>query len=367
MSSSNAPGKSSAEATSAQTGWRSDRALCALVPNLGRRAAKAIFHGQLVRLNGKIATGAERIVPGDRFTFPNPDRPGENPIQTAKAPRLVTPHGRQIARLYEDADLLVLNKPSEIPVHRGQGGSTRRDTLEDVMERAYPAPAHAAPGAQGYYFVHRLDMETSGCLLVAKTQHSYEALVEAFANRQIKKEYLAVVYGEVKWDEIVIKNPITYIKAGQKKDPHAYRARPLRHKPPMRAEKMAVVLEEGDPEGKSAETHFQVLERYKGYTLLRADPKTGRTHQIRVHLLKLGHPMAYDPVYGRDRAIRYRDLDPRTAKTPQGDEVILNRLPLHAFKVGFQHPGTGAEVSFEAPLPRDLSEFLHLLKKLRSR
>lgn len=363
------------------TGWRADRALCALLDNFNRRAAKTLFRSRLVRLNGKIANGGERVTPGDRFEFPDPDaKASENLIAKARAPRLTTPHGRHLTRLYEDETILVISKPAEIPVHRGQGGFTRRDTLEDVLERAYPPPASAEPGEQGFYFVHRLDMETSGCLLIAKGAEPRDALIRDFSARKIHKEYLAVVNGEVKWKTTIAKNPITYVKANDEgefpEEPGAQSARKRRpfakfqrgkSKPIMRGLKKGIPLDETSTEGKACETHFDVVARFKGYTLVRAIPKTGRTHQIRVHLQSLGHPLAYDPLYGRVTPLRYSEFDLRSNDSETGEQIVLNRLPLHAWKLRFTHPASGEQVSIEAKLPRDLREFLRLLKKFRAK
>ena len=370
-----------AEAGSEHAGWRADRALCALLKDFNRRAAKTLFRSRMVKLNGKVATGAERVMTGDRFEFPDPNaKGGDNLIDQARAPRLTTPHGRHLVRLYEDDSLLVISKPAEIPVHRGQGGFTRRDTLEDVLERAYPPPPDAERWQQSYYFVHRLDMETSGCLLIAKSDDVRDALIKDFSERKIHKEYLALVTGEVSWKKIIVKNPITYVKAdddgvfpeeprkgaARVKKPFA-RYKRGRTKTITRGMKKGIALDESSTEGKICETHFDVVARFKGYTLLRAIPKTGRTHQIRVHLKAIGHALAYDPLYGRATPLRFREFDVRTGETELGDEIVLNRLPLHAWKLYFTHPVRGEGVGFEAKLPRDLREFVRLLKKYRAK
>jgi len=374
-------GTARAEAGAGQSGWRSDRALCALIPALNRRAAKTLFRKGLIRLNGKVATGSERVVVGDHFIFPNPNaHPDQNVIEQAKAPRLTTPHGRHLTRLYEDDTVMVISKPAEIPVHRGQGGYTRRHTLEDVLDRAYPPPPGALPSQQSYYFVHRLDMETSGCLLIAKSDEARDALIMDFSKRKVHKEYLAVVTGEVAWKKLIVKNPIRYVKAddeGKFEAPELSGSARLRHrqhqpfkkyqkKKVMRGQKKGIPLELDSTEGKACETHFDVVARFKGYTVIRAIPKTGRTHQIRVHLQSAGHPLAYDPIYGRIQPVRYREFDLRTADTETGDEIVLNRLPLHAWKLRFTHPKSGEPMTFEAKLPRDLREFIKLLKRLRA-
>lgn len=403
-------------ATSSHAGFRADRALCALLPQLNRRAAKTLFRQRLVKLNGRVASGAERILVGDRFEFPNPDAEASvNSIAKAAAPRLTTPHGRHLTRLYEDDDVLVISKPAEIPVYRGQDGFTRRDTLEDVLARAYPprkisganalqtavSPSQrdddddAPPDASvtrrrdtepGFYFVHRLDMETSGCLLIAKSAAAYETLLRDFSARKIHKEYLAVVAGAVSWDETVSRRPIKYIRGAKEtrrtesefsdeaqdergRKPFYSLMRKRRERTrgpaPKLGQKKGVVLDEGSAEGKTCETHFETLERFRGYSLLRVEPKTGRTHQIRVHLAALGHPLAYDPMYGRTSALRLREFDPSAGNSVRGEELVLNRLPLHAWKLSFTHPASGKKISIEAPLPRDLREFIRLLRKQR--
>jgi len=138
------------------------------------------------------------------------------------------------------------------------------------------------------------------------------------------------------------------------------------HAAPKLGQKKGIALEEDSDEGKQAETQFIAIERYRGYSLIRAEPRTGRTHQIRVHLGALGHPLAYDPFYGKKSPYRMRDFDPSLGQSERGDEVVLNRLPLHAWKLGFTHPRTGEKILIEAPPPRDFKEFNRLLKKFRS-
>jgi 23S rRNA pseudouridine1911/1915/1917 synthase len=374
----------------AQTGFRADRALATLLPDCGRRGAKSLFHAGQVRLNGKISDGSERVQPGDLLECPDPTKhESRKLLHQLTGPRLTTQHGRQVGRLYEDDDLMVLSKPAEIPVHRNQDGHNRRETLEDVLERAFPprpgtAPKRAArsgegeeddapvaTGLPGFYFAHRLDMETTGCILVAKHEESRDKLIRAFQERRIEKEYLAIVVGEVSWEEKTIRRSITYRRSSAGPTPHKPGGEPdwarLKKfgKRPSRFIKMGIALDEGDPKGKTCETKVSVIERFRGYTLLRCEPKTGRMHQIRVHLAAEGFPLAYDIVYGRKSPLRMREFNPRAAEAEAG-EIVLNRLPLHARRLAFPHPKTGERTEVEAPLPNDLREFIRLLRKYRA-
>jgi 23S rRNA pseudouridine1911/1915/1917 synthase len=370
-------GRITVEARVEHAGWRADRTLSALAPDLNRRVAKLLFHERVVHLNGKPASGSERVNAGDTLDYPPLETPETaRMIDETRAQKLVTAHGRQIARIYEDPHLLAIHKPPEIPVHPGQGGYTRRDTLEDALARVFPPPPGSSHPTQGFYFVHRLDMETSGLLLVAKSDAVRDALIRDFSQRKIHKEYLAIVSGEPAWSKIVVKNPIVYVKsedltpkagAARRNDP----ARPFykrgRPKPKLRGVKKGVALDEGSEDGKACETIFDVVLRFRGYTLVRAQPKTGRTHQIRVHLQSLGHPLAYDPLYGRVSPLRFREFDLRSGESEDGEAVVLNRLPLHAWKLRFTHPVSGEVIKLESELPRDLKDFLRVLKKWRKK
>jgi len=245
-----------------------------------------------------------------------------------------------------------------------------------VLERAYPPPPDAERWQQSYYFVHRLDMETSGCLLIAKNATARDALIRDFAARKIRKSYLAIVAGAVEWENKISTQPIKYVRgkdeSGKNSSGRKFFYSHLREQKtqtrgaaPKLGQKKGVALPEGDADGKTCETHFKTLERFRGLSLLRASPKTGRTHQIRVHLAALGHPLCYDPLYGRGVALRMKEFDPSSQNSAHGDGVVLNRMPLHAWKLGFFHPVSGEKVLLEAPLPGDLKQFVRVLRKFR--
>jgi 23S rRNA pseudouridine1911/1915/1917 synthase len=241
------------------------------------------------------------------------------------------------------------------------GRQSARPGLRPVAGTDRKQPRFVAPG---FHFVHRLDMETSGCLVIAKNEATHAALGRAFSAHAVHKEYLALVAGTVRWDELRVTKPIRYIRAG---DPEwrVPRASSLGHAKAVRVmpgQKKGIALEEGAAAGKPCETHFKVLARYRGYTLLCATPKTGRTHQIRVHLQSIGHPLVYDPLYGRATALRAREFGVQSG-SDYGDKVVLSRLPLHAWKLSFAHPATGETISVTAPLPRDLRELFKLVRR----
>jgi len=221
-------------------------------------------------------------------------------------------------------------------------------------------------------------METTGCILVAKSARVRDALIRAFQERRVQKEYLAVVVGEVPWEHKVVKRPIVYRRGEEEAGaPSRPRFAPAgAHRSPdwvklkkgglrPRFIKRGVPLDEGDARGKPCETTFAVVERFRGYTLMRCEPRTGRMHQIRVHLAAEGFPLAYDPLYGRRSAVRVAELVGGADWPAQEEKIALNRLPLHAKRLSFEHPVTKEQLSVAAPLPRDLKEFLRLLRHYR--
>lgn len=217
--------------------------------------------------------------------------------------------------LYEDDALLAINKPPGMVVHPAPGH--QRGTLVSALLHRWASPGEGLdPGRLG--IVHRLDKDTSGVLLVARTPDSLAELARQFRVREVRKEYLALVVGAPRESSGTIEAPIG------------------RH--PTLRKKMAV-----RPQGRSARTRYEVLERLNGLTLVRAFPETGRTHQIRVHLAALGTPVACDPLYGRSRT---------TLSMP------LGRQALHARAIEFTHPDTGVRLRIEAPLAGDFARAL---------
>lgn len=229
--------------------------------------------------------------------------------------------------VYEDDDLLILNKPAGRVVHPGAGN--REGTLLNAL--LYHAPQLREVPRAG--IIHRLDKDTTGLMVVAKTLVAHTKLVASLAAREIDREYLVLIAGE--WI------------AGKSID------LPIGRHPTQRT-KMAVMKTSGKP----ARTHFRCYQRYEGYTLLHAKLETGRTHQIRVHLSHDGFPVVGDSTYGW----RYR--------VPKGASIALqekirqfSRQALHAWKLSLNHPATGERLSFEAPLPEDFAKLLTCMLK----
>jgi 23S rRNA pseudouridine1911/1915/1917 synthase len=220
--------------------------------------------------------------------------------------------------LYEDAELLVVNKPSGMIVY--PDGKHEYPAVSSWLETKYKSRA----GEPGFYFVHRIDRETSGVLVVARTEAAYEFLKNQFAEREIQKTYRAFVYGSITKDRGVIDKPIGSSRGGRG----------------PRSAKM--------PRGtvREAVTAYRVVERGSDATYIEAFPKTGRTHQIRVHLSAVQHPIVADQLYA-----------------PSRPKILgFERLALHAFSIVFTHPN-GKEMRFEAPLPEDFIQAEKLLAK----
>jgi 23S rRNA pseudouridine1911/1915/1917 synthase len=232
-------------------------------------------------------------------------------------PARLTPEFLPLTIVYEDADLLVIDKPAGLAVHPGAG--RRSGTLVHAVLAHAPDLAGVG-GALRPGLVHRLDKDTSGLLVVAKNDAALRSLQEQVQTRGMRREYLALVHGHVAPSTGMVEAPIG-------RDAH-HRTR------------MAIVAS-----GRRAVTHYRVLERFAGATLLEVRLETGRTHQIRVHCASLGHPVIGDPVYGRQ-------------PNPWG----LRRQALHAFRLSFAHPRSGVALRFLAPLPPDLEPVLRQLR-----
>jgi len=251
-------------------------------------------------VEGASARPSQRVRRGQRIDV----------VVPPPAPAGVSPEPMPLDVVYEDEHLLVVNKPAGLSVHPGAG--RRSGTLVNAVLARVPDLAGVG-GALRPGIVHRLDKDTSGLLVVAKTAPAYLALQSQVASRAIGRTYLALVSGVLPRDEGTIEAPIG------------------RH--PRHRTRMAVISR-----GRAAITRYRVVERFARYTLVEVHLVTGRTHQIRVHFAHLGHPVAGDPVYGG-----------------RPDELGVGRQALHACRLRFTHPVSGQALAFEAPLPADLA------------
>ncbi|RMG82449.1 MAG: RluA family pseudouridine synthase, partial [Bacteroidetes bacterium] len=223
--------------------------------------------------------------------------------------------------LFEDPDILVVNKPAPLLAipDRFDGN---KDNLRDRLTRQFG----------DIFVVHRIDKETSGVMVFARHAEAHAALSEQFQNRQVEKIYLALVRGKVNEPAGVILKPIA--------------------PKPGREHKMMVAKK-----GKPSETRFSVLETFRHATLLEVDLKTGRTHQIRVHLQSIGHPLLVDPLYGSKSEFFLSEIKLKKYKSAKEhvERPLLARNALHAHRLTLTHPSTGQKMTFEAPLPKDLA------------
>ncbi|TYC50220.1 RluA family pseudouridine synthase [Weissella muntiaci] len=260
---------------------------------------------ELVTVNGAIKKAKYSVKPGDLIKFTVPEVK-ELDLQAENIPLDI---------VYEDDDLLVVNKPQGMVVHPSAGHED--GTLVNAL--MYHTPLSTINGVFRPGIVHRIDKDTSGLLMVAKNDQAHEALSAQLKAKKNLRQYIALVHGEFQENEGTIKAPIGRSTADRKKQ--------------------AVIKD-----GRDAVTHFKVLQRYVGYTLLAVTLETGRTHQIRVHMQYIGHPVAGDPLYG-----------PKKTLPGQGQY-------LHAATLGLTQPKTQAELVFEAPLPANFSAILEQLE-----
>ena len=293
--------------------------------DLSRSQLQALIRDGRVAVNGRaIHTSSRRLRAGDHVQVALP----------APRPATLAPEPIALDIRYEDDDLLVVEKPAGLVVHPGAG--VRAGTL--VHGLLYHAPGIAGVGGEGRPgIVHRLDRDTSGLLLVAKSARAHRALVEALHARQVTRRYRAIVWGDPRGDEGTIEQPIG------------------RH--PRVRTRMAVVAKGG----RVARTHWRVRERFGAASHLDVRLDTGRTHQIRVHLAHAGHPVVGDPVYGgRGRNL----LSDRPAQRSLATAVLgtIGRQALHAAELKLMHPVTGVPLRFTSELPEDMERTLALLR-----
>ena len=311
---------------SAQAGQRLDVFLAARLARHSRVQLRRAISAECVTVDGRRAKVAYRLRAGQRVEVIVPALPREGPL----------PEDIPLDVLYEDEHLIAINKAAGMVVHpaRGHWSGTLASALSHHFQRLSTVGGPTRPG-----IVHRLDRETSGVILVAKTDQVHLSLAAQFENRSVQKEYFAIVQGVPERDCDVINRPI---------GPH-----------PTCREKMAICPDH--PGSRQAETMYEVMERFDRFAALRILPRTGRTHQVRVHLAYMGCPVLCDRLYAGRSQITQGQL------RGQGDSgpVLLDRVALHAWRLQITHPVSGDPLVLAAPIPDDIRAVLAELRGSR--
>jgi 23S rRNA pseudouridine1911/1915/1917 synthase len=313
-------------------GWRLDRFLAAALPDFSRSRLKQLLDEEAVSLGSRTIKDANhRVKPGERYEVVVPP--------TASA----TPQGQDIPLevIYEDKDLIVINKPAGLVVHPAAGnpdGTLVNALIAHCGEKNLAIGGEARPG-----IVHRLDKDTSGLLVAAKNERAMTSLAKQFANHTIERAYNAIVWGAPRDSSGLIESQIGRSQFDRKR---------------------MAVLRAG---GKTARTRYKVIEKFGPATrpfasLIECRLETGRTHQIRVHLTHLGHPLLGDPQYGRSRTAPKGKSEAETRAFSAAS--TFQRQALHAFVLGFQHPSLHKTLRFEAPWPADFAQLVEALRGL---
>ena len=310
-----------------EAGWRLDLYLVHHFPKYSRMIIRKAIQSDSVLVDGRGAKTAYRLKPGQQVAFTPPEIVREAP-QAENIPLDI---------LYEDSDLIVINKPPNMVVHPSRGHWS--GTLVSALAWHFGGKLSTVRGPARPGIVHRLDRDTSGAILVAKNDLIHGKLAALFEEKRIQKEYFAIAWGSPNLDRDMIDQPIGH---------HS------KHR-----EKMAIA--KNDPDAKSAQTFYEVIERFRGITTFRAMPKTGRTHQIRLHLGHIGCPILCDSLYGMQSQITRAELEGK----PAAGEPILARQALHARRLIFEHPETGKTLEVIAPIPDDMQQILATIRETR--
>jgi 23S rRNA pseudouridine1911/1915/1917 synthase len=301
-------------ASAEDAGRRLDLYLASRLPDLSRTRIQELIDQGRVHISERLARRAHRVMPGDIIDIEILPRP---PLRAA-------PEEIPLDVLYEDEDVIVVNKPAGMVVHAGAGAA--RGTLVNALLHHFGTLSSLAgnlrPG-----IVHRLDRGTSGAMVVARNDVAHRVLAEQFRSRAVSKTYVALLHGRMSREMGTIERPIS--------------------RDPQRRTRMTARL----GHGRAAQTNWHVLLRLGNFSLIEAEPRTGRTHQIRAHFAAAGHPLVGDTLYGAPRQIRAGGASLKP----------LGRVFLHAARLSFAHPRTGATVEVRAPLDPGLREYLNEL------
>jgi 23S rRNA pseudouridine1911/1915/1917 synthase len=284
-------------------GERLDKWIPGQRPEISRTQAQRLIEEGRVTVNGSPSRASQRITAGDSVSI----------LLVPPRPTTLVPEDMPISIVYEDDDLLVVDKPAGLTVHPAPGHPehTLANAILSHLPQVQGTGDATRPG-----IVHRLDKDTSGLIIVAKTPQAHKNLTDQFKRREVKKVYLALVRGDVRPDEGIIEAPVGRDRG--------------------RRERMAIT---DKAHGREARTSYKVLKHVQGYTLVEARPETGRTHQIRVHLAAIGYPIVGDRTYGVTSS-------------------LVDRQFLHAHRISFVLPSSGKTVQFQSELPADLQRAL---------
>jgi 23S rRNA pseudouridine1911/1915/1917 synthase len=308
---------------------RLDQYLVAAFSEFSRSVVQRVIDAGGVRVNDKPAKASYRVRQGDRIRIEKPEPTHPMPVA----------EDIPLDILYEDEYLAAVNKPADMVVHPAKGHWS--GTLVNALRFHFDQLS----GVNGDYragIVHRLDRDTSGVILIAKEEQTHRDLSQLFEQRKIFKEYVALTAGVLDRDSDYIEGRIA-------------------HHPHDRVK--MIVSEDEDDDGKDAVSYYEVIERYRGFSYCRIQPRTGRTHQIRVHLASIGCPVLADKVYsGRDQ-LHLSDLV--AGLEAERNELLLSRQALHAYRLRLRHPRRGTILDLEAPLPPEFQKTLAALRQYR--
>jgi len=302
---------------SSHAGWRLDRALASAVPSLSRERLKVLTKAGALTCDGTALRDPATKVKGDeRFALAIPD----------PAPAHNEPQEIPLPIVFEDEHLLVVDKPAGLVVHPAAGN--RDGTLVNALLHHCGGSLSGIGGVARPGIVHRIDKDTSGLLVIAKHDRAHEGLAKQFAAHSIDRRYLAIVSGVPRQAEGVVDAPLARSAHDRKQ--------------------IAIVK---DGRGKRSVTHWKRIEILRDAALVECRLETGRTHQVRVHMAAIGHPLVGDPVYGRGKSAHRKLLN----------QLDFRRQALHAAHLGFVHPVTKGRLSFDAALPSDMQELFTAL------
>lgn len=312
-------------------GWRVDHYLTRMYPNYSRALFQRAIDENRVTVNGLIVKASRRLRVNDRIRVQLPSIPDSS----------LRPEDIPLSIVYEDEYLAVINKPADMVTHPGKANFTGTlaaavqfhfDQLSDVAGQLRPG------------IVHRLDRDTTGVIIIAKDNQVHDRLTRQFEQRVVKKEYRAIVRGNLPAEQDYIR---THLKIH-----------------PKVREKM-ITCGPDDEDGKHAVTFYRVLKRFRGFNYVQLLPETGRTHQLRVHMLHLKCPIAADKLYAGHACILLDDIQ-GTATPGVEHGTLIERQALHAHRLTLRHPVTEVMMEFEAPLPEDMQRLLTALETYRS-